>query len=78
MSEIPDDIIRKSRDVAIYISGGSIRDNSRLIADAILEERERCANLAYEVCASTRHVTLGTQCADVIMGKILVKEWREE
>lgn len=30
--------------------------------EALLVERERCAQIAYATCASTRHVTLGDEC----------------
>lgn len=38
----------------------------RRIENAILAERERCAQIAYRICAETRHVTLGDACATAI------------
>lgn len=31
-----------------------------------IAERERCAGIAYQTCAETRHVTLGDKCAQAI------------
>lgn len=45
-TEIPDDVMKAAREAAVYISGGSLRENTRLIAEAILAERERCYRIA--------------------------------
>lgn len=37
-----------------------------VIAKAVVDERERCAAIAYRVCAETRHVTLGDKAAEAI------------
>lgn len=44
------------------------RDLAAHIDAAIQAERERCAKVAYEICARTRHVTLGDQIRESLEG----------
>jgi hypothetical protein len=48
MSEIPEDILVKARSLVYSVCGYSDNDRAKLIARAIMEERERCARIAAE------------------------------
>lgn len=63
MDEIPEDI---RRTVARMLEYGEQDRMFSAVACAILDERERAANVAYRVCAETRHVTLGEAAAAAI------------
>lgn len=69
MSEIPHDIreaAAKALNEAEGMIGTLFSDRLEVVARAILAERQRCAGIAYRVCAETRHVTLGDKARDAI------------
>jgi hypothetical protein len=39
------------------------------VREAVAAEREACAQVAYRICAETRHVTLGDKAADAIRAR---------
>lgn len=65
---IPDDIMDTARQALADAMGGSYSFDAfaAVFAKAIFAERQRCAGIAYRVCAETRHVTLGDKARDAI------------
>lgn len=72
---IPTDIMEAARAALADAMGGSYSFDAfaTVFARAIQAERQRCAGIAYRVCAETRHVTLGDKVRDAINTKGKIK-----
>lgn len=70
-AKIPADIMKAARDALADAMGGSYSFDAfaTVLAKVIFAERQRCAGIAYRVCAETRHVTLGDKVRDAINTK---------
>jgi hypothetical protein len=56
MSEIPDDILKDAKSVHLSLIGRGIDSSIRVIARAILAERERCIDIAHDQAENWRNM----------------------